>query len=217
MEGENFNNNENQQSVNEGGFDPMTGQPVNNNNVGGFDPMTGQPVNNNNVGSFDPMTGQPVNNNNVGGFDPMTGQPVNNNNGNYYSNPGVQVNNNGNYYANNPYPNNGYQNNNVYAGNMSGDVPGKGAATASLVLGIMSLVCCLSMAGAVVGVILGIVGVICSSSAKKAGFVGGIQKGGFICSLIGIIAGCLIFVACVACVGALGAAEGLNYDYYFNY
>ena len=29
MEGENFNNNENQQSVNEGGFDPMTGQPVN--------------------------------------------------------------------------------------------------------------------------------------------------------------------------------------------
>ena len=77
------------------------------------------------------------------------------------------------------------------------NIPGKGAATASLVLGGYS---------ALVSVILGIVGLILAGNAKKAGFNGGIRTAGFVLSLIGLIGGAIFFVACVACVGALGSA-----------
>ena len=85
-------------------------------------------------------------------------------------------------------------------------IPGKGAATASLVLGIMSVVLWFFGYSALVSVILGIVGLILAGNAKKAGFVGGMQTAGFVLSLIGLIGGAIFFVACVACVGAVGAA-----------
>ena len=76
-------------------------------------------------------------------------------------------------------------------------IPGKGAATASMVLGIISVVLWLFGYSALVSVILGIVGLILAGNAKKAGFV---------LSLIGLIGGAIFFVACIACVGAIGAA-----------
>ena len=91
-----------------------------------------------------------------------------------------------------------------------GDVPGKAAATASLVLGIISIVCWFFGVGSFIGIVTGVVGLICSSNAKKAGFVGGIQTGGFVCSLIGLIGGALVFVACVACVGFIGTIGALS-------
>ena len=78
------------------------------------------------------------------------------------------------------------------------NIPGKGAATASLVLGIISVVLWFFGYSALVSVILGIVGLILAGNAKKAGFV---------LSLIGLIGGAIFFVACVACVGAIGAAD----------
>lgn len=84
-------------------------------------------------------------------------------------------------------------------------IPGKGAATASMVLGIISVVLCFFGYSALVSVILGIVGLILAGNAKKAGFVGGIQTAGFVLSLIGLIGGAIFFVACIACVGAIGA------------
>lgn len=84
-------------------------------------------------------------------------------------------------------------------------IPGKGAATASMVLGIISVVLWFFGYSALVSVILGIVGLILAGNAKKAGFVGGIQTAGFVLSLIGLIGGA-IFFACIACVGAIGAA-----------
>ena len=54
-------------------------------------------------------------------------------------------------------------------------IPGKGAATASMVLGIISVVLWFFGYSALVSVILGIVGLILAGNAKKAGFVGGIQ------------------------------------------
>lgn len=60
------------------------------------------------------------------------------------------------------------------------NIPGKGAATASLVLGIISVVLWFFGYSALVSVILGIVG---------------------------LIGGAIFFVACVACVGAIGAAD----------
>ncbi len=87
------------------------------------------------------------------------------------------------------------------------NIPGKGAATASLVLGIISVVLWFFGYSALVSVILGIVGLILAGNAKKAGFNGGIRTAGFVLSLIGLIGGALFFVACVACVGAIGAAD----------
>ena len=87
------------------------------------------------------------------------------------------------------------------------NIPGKGAATASLVLGIISVVLWFFGYSALVSVILGIVGLILAGNAKKAGFNGGIRTAGFVLSLIGLIGGAIFFVACVSCVGAIGAAD----------
>lgn len=87
-------------------------------------------------------------------------------------------------------------------------IPGKGAATASMVLGIISVVLWFFGYSALVSVILGIVGLILAGNAKKAGFVGGMQTAGFVLSLIGLIGGAIFFVACVVCAGAIGAVGG---------
>ena len=125
------------------------------------------------------------------------------NNGGYNS-----YNNNNNGYYNGGYNNGGY--NNGGYNNYNGDVPGKGAATASMVLGIISVVLWFFGFSAIVSVILGVVGLILAGNAKKAGFMGGIRTAGFVLSLIGLIGGALVFIACVAVVGAIGTL-GLYY------
>ena len=57
-------------------FDPMTGQPLNQQPQPLFDPMTGQPLNQQPQPMFDPMTGQPLNQQPQPAFDPITGQPI---------------------------------------------------------------------------------------------------------------------------------------------
>ena len=86
------------------------------------------------------------------------------------------------------------------------NVPGKGAAIASLVLGIIGVVLWFFGYSAIVSVLLGIIGLVLASSSKKDGFVGGVRTAGFVLSLISLIGGAFFFIACVACVGALGAA-----------
>lgn len=86
------------------------------------------------------------------------------------------------------------------------NVPGKGAAVASLVLGIIAVVLWFFGYTSIVSIILGIVGLVCAGNAKKAGFMGGLRTAGFVLSLIGLIGGGIAFVACVACAGAIGAA-----------
>lgn len=100
-------------------------------------------------------------------------------------------------------------NNFVNNGSANGNEPGKGAAIASLVLGIISIVTWFFGMGALIGLITGVIGLICASNAKNAGFVGGMRTAGFVCSLIGVIGSALVFVACVACVGVLGTAGAL--------
>ena len=85
-------------------------------------------------------------------------------------------------------------------------VPGKGTATGSMVLGIISVVFWFFGWGSIVSVVCGIIGLILASKSKKDGFTGGSRTAGFVCSLIGLIGGAIVFVACVACAGALGAA-----------
>ena len=81
--------------------------------------------------------------------------------------------------------------------------------TASMVLGIISIVCWFFGWSLIASVILGVVGLILSSNAKKAGFVGGMQTAGFVLSLIGLIGGGVFLISCIACVGAVGGVAGL--------
>ncbi|MCD8332225.1 MAG: hypothetical protein LUB63_06875, partial [Oscillospiraceae bacterium] len=70
-------------------------------------------------------------------------------------------------------------------------VPGRGAATASLVLGILSIV--------FASFVMGIIGLVLAAHSKKAGFTGGVRTAGFVLSLIGLIFG-VILVIIVTCV-----------------
>lgn len=94
--------------------------------------------------------------------------------------------------------------------NEQNNIPGRGAAIASLVLGIISVVFWFFGWGALVSVVTGIVGLICATNAKKAGFEGGMRTAGFVLSIIGLVGGAIVFVACVACTGAAGAAGLFN-------
>ena len=91
-----------------------------------------------------------------------------------------------------------------------GDQPKKGAATASMVLGIIGVVFWFFGYGALVSVVLGIIGLVLAGSAKKAGNVSGVRTAGFVLSLISLIGGAIFFVACVACAGAIGAIGAIG-------
>ncbi len=86
------------------------------------------------------------------------------------------------------------------------NLPGQGAAVASLVLGIIAVVCWFFGWSAIVSVVLGIIGLVLAGSSKKEGFTGGIRTAGFVLSLVGLIGGGIFFVACIACAGLFGAA-----------
>ena len=117
-------------------------------------------------------------------------------------------------YQNGPYQNGGYQNgyqNGGYPGGYNNDPnAGHGAAVASLVLGIIGVVFWWFGASSIVSSLLGLIGVILASNAKKAGNREGIRTAGFVLSLFSLIVGSLIFIACVACTGALASLGALS-------
>lgn len=68
---------------------------------------------------------------------------------------------------------------------------GKGLATASMVFGI--------------------IGIVLASMSKKRGFDGGVRTAGLVLSILSLVVGSIVFIACVACAGAAGAGiAGLN-------
>ena len=81
---------------------------------------------------------------------------------------------------------------------------GKGNATASLVLGIIAVVCWFFGYSSLISVICGFIGITLAGKSKNEGYEGGTRTAGFVLSLIGLIGGALVFVACVACVGSVG-------------
>ena len=83
------------------------------------------------------------------------------------------------------------------------NIPGKGAATGSMVLGIVGLVVALFIFGPL-GLILGIVGLVMAGKAKNEGFEGGMRTAGFVLSILAIVFGAISLVACVACTAGLG-------------
>ena len=79
---------------------------------------------------------------------------------------------------------------------------------ASLVLGIIALVCTFFGAFGWIGLIVGIIGIILGALAKKNNPTG-IAKAGLVCSIIGTVICALGFIACVACVGGLSSLATL--------
>ena len=90
------------------------------------------------------------------------------------------------------------------AGYRADNKTSSGKATASLVLGILSLACSLLGYGAIAGLVLGIIGVVLGARARKEAQTG-IATAGFVCSIIGTILSAVGLVCAIACVGALGA------------
>lgn len=96
--------------------------------------------------------------------------------------------------------------------------PGKGQATASMILGIVTLVCIFFGYGALLGIITGIIGLILGIKSKKQA-PSGMATAGIVMSAIGLGLCLLTFVACVICAGALMAGastadwNSINFNY----
>lgn len=89
-----------------------------------------------------------------------------------------------------------------------------GKAIASLVLGIVGLVCIFFGYGALLGVICAIVGIILGTAAKKEDPNNGMAKTGVILSIVALALCVITFLACVACVGSLASSGAFdNYNY----
>ena len=88
---------------------------------------------------------------------------------------------------------------------------GHGKAVASLVLGIIGAIFWFFGYSSILSIILGIIGIVLSSMAKKEGNNEGIRTAGFVLSLIALIGGTIVFLACVACVGGLAAIGASMY------
>lgn len=91
--------------------------------------------------------------------------------------------------------------------------PGHDAAVTALVLGIIGVVLWFFGYSSIISIILGIIGLVLSSNAKKAGNNEGIRTAGFVLSLISLIGGTIILVACVALAGAIVGSSDLTSIY----
>ena len=90
--------------------------------------------------------------------------------------------------------------------NENGKLPGQGAATGSLVCGIIAVVCWFFGYTTIISLILGIIGLVMASKAKREGYTGGTRTAGFVLSLIGVIVGAIVLVACVVLAGVIVGA-----------
>ena len=81
-----------------------------------------------------------------------------------------------------------------------------GLAIASLVLGIVAIVCCF-IGLSWLGLILGIVGIVLAVKAKKQN-PSGMATAGLVLSIIGTVIAAFVFIACVALVGIGASISG---------
>ena len=83
-----------------------------------------------------------------------------------------------------------------------------GLAIASLILGIVAIVFSFIGLSIPFGLIIGIVGIILGVMAKKKNPCG-MATAGLVLSIIGTVLCAIVFIACMACVGAIGSAASL--------
>ena len=90
-----------------------------------------------------------------------------------------------------------------------------GKAVASLVLGILSILCTFGgswfLYGSIAGIVLGIIGIVLAVSAKKEN-PSGMATAGMVLSIVGVICSAIAAVACVGCIGLWGAGTAAGVD-----
>lgn len=96
------------------------------------------------------------------------------------------------------------QPNNQQNRQQNGQTPSNGKAIASLVLGIVALVCVFFGYTSLLGIILAIVGVVLGTAAKNEQ-PSGMATAGIVLSIIALGICAVAFLACIACAGALAA------------
>ncbi len=81
---------------------------------------------------------------------------------------------------------------------------------ASLVLGIIALVCGIFLTGLNwLGAIVGLIGIILGALGRKNYAKKGIATAGMVCSIIGFVFSITLYLACVACVAGGAGLSGL--------
>lgn len=92
--------------------------------------------------------------------------------------------------------------------------PARGKATASMVLGIVSLICIWFGYSSLIGIVCGIIGLVLGIDAKKQLMPEegrGMATAGVVCSAIGLGLCALSFLACVAFMGLFSSLLGSVY------
>ncbi len=80
---------------------------------------------------------------------------------------------------------------------------------ASLVLGIVAIVCGLFASGFQwIGAIVGVIGIILGALGRKKTENKGIATAGLVCSIVGFSVSIIFYLACVACAAGLGSLIG---------
>ena len=77
---------------------------------------------------------------------------------------------------------------------------------ASLVLGLISLLCAWFGYGALISIITGIIGIILGIKGNKIQQTG-MGTAGIVLSIIGLVLSIIVFFACVLCIGGLIALD----------
>lgn len=81
-----------------------------------------------------------------------------------------------------------------------------GSSIASLVLGVISLLCAWFGYGALISIITGIIGIILGIKGNKIQQTG-VGTAGIVLSIIGLVLSIIVFFACVLCIGGLIALD----------
>ncbi len=75
---------------------------------------------------------------------------------------------------------------------------------ASLVLGIVSIVCGIFLSGFQwVGAIAGLVGIVLGALGRKDPEKQSLSTAGLVCSIVGFVFCIVLFIACATCIGGL--------------
>lgn len=88
--------------------------------------------------------------------------------------------------------------------------PGKNSAIASMVLGIITLICIFFGPFAWIGIITGIIGLVLGIKSKKQA-KSGMATAGVVMNAIGLGLCVLTLVACIICIGGVASLGALNY------
>ncbi len=93
------------------------------------------------------------------------------------------------------------------------EIPGQSQATASLVLGILSIVGWFFGYSAILSFIFGLIGIVEASKSKRLGYYGGTRIAGLVLSIIGFIGGTAILCIALFAIGLFASfIELLEYS-----